>query len=375
MNSDLQGELGPLDPGLEQLIGALTAGPASGELAGEYAALAMFRENSRPSGGPVPLRGRPAAPASRTATPAGRAARITARWTIRLAGATALTLAGGLTAAAYANVLPAPVQHLVHEAFGFAAVPDSQPTRYRHPPVRHDSRPASGPTATPVAGNPAPSAPTPASARPSASSSPSPSRKASPSPTRAAGPVQLSVTPVSSPITAGQTVVIDGQVSKRSKGLAGATVTLLERHSRYAAWHVAATTTTNAQGSFAITSPALITNTSLRVTGPDGAKSPTMRVTVRPTVSAVLNRGTGGRRDALLVSTIYARRGNIVVLQVETKTGRWVPLRWRALNANGKTRFALNAVRLQDRVLRVVLRATTRHAAAITGTITVPPPA
>ncbi len=82
MNSDLQAELGPLDPGLDQLIGALTGGPSSGELAGEQAVLAMFRETSRPSSGAVPVRGRrgaPAAPASRAARPAGRAARISAR--------------------------------------------------------------------------------------------------------------------------------------------------------------------------------------------------------------------------------------------------------------------------------------------------------
>ncbi len=58
MHSDLQGELGPLDPGLDQLIGALTAGAASGELAGEQAALAMFREHSRSSSGTALAPGR-----------------------------------------------------------------------------------------------------------------------------------------------------------------------------------------------------------------------------------------------------------------------------------------------------------------------------
>jgi hypothetical protein len=162
---------------------------------------------------------------------------------------------------------------------------------------------------------------------------------------------------------------------KGGQALAGATVTLLERHSRYAAWHVAATATTSAQGSVAVTSPPIITNTAFRLTGPHGAKSAIVRVTVRPTVSIALNLGTGGRRDALQVSTVYAHRGNIVVLQVQSKTGAWVALRWRALNLNGKSRFALNAVRLQNRVLRVVLRATPRHAAAVSSDITVPPPA
>ena len=81
MNSDLQGELGPLDPGLDQLIGALTAGAASGELAGEQAALAMFREHSRssvrhcPGAGPAGRTGHPGrtGPAT-TAAPARRPA-------------------------------------------------------------------------------------------------------------------------------------------------------------------------------------------------------------------------------------------------------------------------------------------------------------
>ncbi len=187
--------------------------------------------------------------------------------------------------------------------------------------------------------------------------------------------MQLSVSPVSSPITAGSTVVIDGQLTKGGHGLAGSTITLLERHSPRAAWHVAATATTNEQGSVAVTSPVLITNTAFRLAGPHGARSAIVRVTVRPTVSVVLQPGTGGRRDILLVSTAYARPGNIVVLQIESKTGAWVILRGRALNVNGKARFALNAVRLQNRVLRVVLRATVRHAAAKSSNITVPPPA
>ena len=100
-----------------------------------------------------------------------------------------------------------------------------------------------------------------------------------------------------------------------------------------------------------------------------------MRVTVRPIVSVMLEPPAGGRPDLLQVSTTYARPGNIVVLQIESKTGAWVTLRGRALNVNGKARFALNAVRLQNRVLRVVLRATVRHAAAKSTAITVPPPA
>ncbi|MGO8957928.1 MAG: hypothetical protein ACLQFR_11240 [Streptosporangiaceae bacterium] len=381
MNSDLQGELGPLDPGLDQLIELLTANPDSGELAGEQAALAMFRDNSRASAGPSWLRGGAAGKAGRTTRPAGRAARISARWTLRVAGATALTLAGGLTAAAYANVLPAPVQHLAHVALSFADVPDAHHTQpRRRPPVQHSSSPAGGQSSSPGSTKPAPSRRAPASPRPTTarsaapSASPTPAPSASPSRSVAAGPLQLTASRLSSPINAGSAAVIDGQLTKAGNGLAGATITLLDRQSRHEAWQVAGTGVTNAAGDVSVTSPAITTNTAFRLTGPDGASSAIVRVTVRPAISVVLDPGTSGLRDALVVSTQYARRGNIVVLQIESSTGAWVDVRGRTLNANGQARFSVSAAKLQNRVLRVRLLATVRHAAAVSNTVTVPPP-
>jgi hypothetical protein len=137
---------------------------------------------------------------------------------------------------------------------------------------------------------------------------------------------------------------------------------------------VAGTGITNAQGDVAVTSPAIITNTGFRLTGPDGVKSAIVRVTVRPTISVVLQPGTSGFRDVLVVSTQYARRGNIVVLQIESKTAGWVDLRGRTLKASGHARFPVSAAKLKNRVLRVVLLATARHAAAVSNTVTVPPP-
>ena len=186
--------------------------------------------------------------------------------------------------------------------------------------------------------------------------------------------MQLSAAGVSSPINAGSAAVIDGQLTRAGKGLAGVTVTLLERPSRHAAWQVAGTGSTDAQGAVAVTSPAITTNTAFRLSGPDGVKSAIVRVTVRPTISAVLQPGTSGLHDAVVVSTQYARRGNIVVLQIESKRGAWIDLRGRTLNASGRTRFALSAAKLKNRVLRVVLLATARHAASVSNTVTVPPP-
>lgn len=96
-------------PGLRpvaDVLAALTAEPSGMELAGENRALAEFR---RRAGAPVP---------------AQRARRGTAGLTSRLGvkvGASvtaAAVVLGGGAAAAFAGVLPAPIQRLAHEAIG-----------------------------------------------------------------------------------------------------------------------------------------------------------------------------------------------------------------------------------------------------------------
>jgi hypothetical protein len=111
-------------PGLRpvaDVLAALTAEPSGMELAGEDRALAEFR---RQAGAPVP---------------AHRARRGTAGLTSRLGvkvGASvtaAAVVLGGGAAAAFADVLPAPIQRLAHEAIG-APFPQSRhnlPSRSR----------------------------------------------------------------------------------------------------------------------------------------------------------------------------------------------------------------------------------------------------
>jgi hypothetical protein len=102
-------------PGLRpvaDVLAALRADPTSDELAGEAGALAEFR---RSAGADVPSR-ESRRPRARTSRFGGRAA------------AAALTAAlglAGLATAAYAGVLPAPVQRLAHEAIGAPAPPGS----------------------------------------------------------------------------------------------------------------------------------------------------------------------------------------------------------------------------------------------------------
>ena len=99
-------------PGLRpvaDVLAALTAGPAAGELAGETRTLAEFR---RRTGVAVP---RQRARRGAGLLPSRLGAKIGAAAT-----AVAIVL-GGAATAAFANALPAPIQRLAHDAFGAPA--------------------------------------------------------------------------------------------------------------------------------------------------------------------------------------------------------------------------------------------------------------
>ena len=120
---------GKLDvaPGLQpvaDVLAALSAGPRLGELAGEARALAEFR---RRAGGPVPRRH------ARRRT-AGLTSRLSAK---AAAGAAAATLVlGGAATAAFANMLPAPIQRLAHDVIGAPDAPSAaQPIPARGTPT------------------------------------------------------------------------------------------------------------------------------------------------------------------------------------------------------------------------------------------------
>jgi hypothetical protein len=100
VSTDFPGDGGFCEPALDCLVRALTAGPTADELVTEDAALARFRSSAR----------RP----SRRLPYARRAALA--------AAAVAVTLVGS-TAAAYAAVLPAPVQHVAHRFLDRIGVP------------------------------------------------------------------------------------------------------------------------------------------------------------------------------------------------------------------------------------------------------------
>jgi hypothetical protein len=366
MTSDLPGETGALDPGLDQLFRVLTATATPAELAGEQDALAMFRANVRPPASPAPAPGRPAA------SPAGsgqsaRRLRFPVRWSLRLATAATLALGGGAAAAAYAAVLPAPVQHVAHSVLGFAGVPDNQQNTSVPGPGK--SRRHAGLAGSHRGTHPHGSSTPPASTR-AGSPSPSPSGAASPPPL--AGSL-LSATAASTRITAGSTAVIDGMLTRSGSGVPGVTVTLVERPAGQLTWHKVGTGQTTADGNVAISVAALTENAVFRLTIPGAAHSSSVAVVVRPPITAVLDVGATAQ-DTLVVSTQYAHVGNVVVLQVRSADGSWLYLRSKRLDASGQTSFLLSATRLKNREVRVVLHATVRHGAAVSSPVTVPPP-
>lgn len=374
MISDLPGDIGPLDPAVDELFHALTSEPTPAELSGEQSALAMFRANISS----------PASPATAPITTGGAGAeakpsvtrlfRRSPGWGIRLAAAVVIVLAVAMASAAYTAVLPQPVQLLAHQVLGFAGVPN--PPRSGHPGGsggHHHGMPTSGRSgSSPGHATPGSSAPGGTSG-PSAHKSATPSASPTPSPSAATGRAQLSASASSAEIPAGSQVVIDGQLTRSGAGVQGVTVQLIERFVGHRFWHLAGTGQTTADGNVAVTVSAVPANAVFRLRVPHVAHSASVLVTVVPQVTATLIKGAAGLRDVLAVSTQYAHPGNVVRLEVQTGGG-WTYLRQRRLNGAGKTAFVLSGRRLKNREVRVVLLATARHAAAVSNSQTVPPP-
>jgi hypothetical protein len=401
MISELPGDIGPLDPGVNELFRTLTSEPTPAELADEQSALAMFRANITPPAsqptlpiatgpiatGPIatgPIATGPIATGPSPSPAGGRRAARPARhgtglfrrsggWGVRLAAAVVIVIAVALASAAYTAVLPQPIQLLAHRVLGVIGVPS--PHHSGHPASsargrRRSTQPQSG--GSPGRSNPGRS--TPASTpSPHAHKSATPTASPSSSPSAATGPARLSASASSAEVTAGAQVVIEGQFTRSGVGVQGVTIQLIERFVGHPLWHLAGTAQTTTDGNVAVTVPAVTANAVFRLRDVGVAHSANVLVIVAPPVTATLTPGAAGLRDALMVSTLYAHRGNVVQLEV-LESGIWKYLRERRLGAAGKTTFVLSGKRLANLEVRVVLLATARHGSSISNTQTVPPP-
>jgi hypothetical protein len=373
-------------PGLGQLLSDLASPPLDSELAGQRAALAMFRavraeQAAEPAPAPAaqPRVIRPATgKLPRRLIPA-RKAQIGARL---VAAAMFLALAGGFAAAGYAAALPAPLQRVAHQVLGFAGVPDSpsrQPGLTHTPPVTSRAVAHDSPASSPSPSAPTSTAPTP---KPSHHRSPGPrhspktppSRSPSPHPSSPpADPVQITIEVAQQEITAGQSVEITASLT-RSGPAAGVKLRLLERAVGRTGdpggrgWQVVATADAHDQVTF--TAPDLTTNAVFRVTGPGGAVSNRIGVAVVPPVTATLESGPSPKIDLLVASSPLAQRGDVVELEANVR-GRWRVVRLKRLHQNGQTKFNV-PLRKISVTYRVVIPATKAHAMSVSSQVTAP---
>jgi hypothetical protein len=354
--ADVTHETGIHEAGLDELLRALTGPAEPAEMSGEQSALAMFRGNLTPSAGAQDgARGRVAWWAAAPGRSSTRPIRKPVRWNLRLVAAAAVVVCGGMAAAAYAAALPAPVQHLVHDVFQFAGVPEGTPGRAG---AGHGTAPVGNRPTTPAsAGGGAPSGgPSAGAAAPSAP----------------AGAAVLSAAADSTTVTAGTSVVVSGQLSWPGHVVSGLTMTVLERQDLTLDWHVVGSVLTSAAGNGVVTVPVVSTNAVFRVAVSGVAVSPSIRVTVVPAVSLALQVGSGGITDVATVSAPYAQSGNVVVLQVSADGGAWTYLRQGTLTVLDRTSFLLTASRLGNDEIRAVLLPTGLHAGSVSAPVSVP---
>jgi hypothetical protein len=429
-------ELGPDavgQPGLQELLRTLTSPATAGELAGEQDALTMFRANVRApasapaaepgltavngtavaadalaaasdltgtdpgaavpppaAGGTRPMRqllsrraGRPRAGWPRAGRQAGAARGIPR---LRLAAVTATVVVGGFATAAYMAVLPAPVQHAVYLVGHDIGVPDSQPAKATGSHNGSSSRttPPSGHSSGTNGSHPTPSgsisASHPGGGKKSGKPSVSPTPSVRPSPSSsstspATGPVALTMS-VQAPaqVPAGTSVTFQGQLTIGGNPDANVFVRLMERKAGHLAWERVDRAETNSQGVVTLTSPALSTNAAFRLAYATGTRTSAEVITVVPGLTASLRLGPKGIKDYLSVSTTFAEKGNVVLLQV-LKGGSWVTLQQHDLNAKGATVFIFSATKRENEEIQAVLQPTRLHAGATSTEIMVPAPA
>ena len=370
LSGDVPGEhLGDFvssEPGLDALLGMLTAEATPDELADEGAALAMFRAHRQPYGSAQPEAWPPAAQTRLLETPgtpgpymSGRsaAARRGSRRPTRRAGlmAAAVTLAAaaGFAVAAYTAALPTPLQQAAYNMLRFAGVPAAH---HPKPGATSSSAPRSTLGHSPST-NPGPSA----SASPQPSSSPSVS---------VTGQASLSLSVSSGRIVAGRSDTFTAQLTDKSGGVTGASVNLLERVAGQRVWHRAGTATTGANGAAVITAPDLTANAAFRLEGPNGTTSRLVLVIVMLPVSATLSN-FGAMTPTITASSPLAAPGNTVVLQVLSGK-RWMNLQMAKLNDARQAQFAVHSRPMQRRY-RVVLLPTASHGLSVSNALMVPP--
>lgn len=339
MSTRFADQPGSREPGLDQLIRALTADGHPSELAGADAALAAFRAaQSRPRRR-TGFRLLPGAPARVSAVAAALIAAF-----------------AGLTAAAYAKALPAPVQHIAYSVFSPLGVPDNQNAPASHPnrtlghPAGH-VHPGRGHASS--APSPGPSCPCPTA-----------------SPHRALTGSALAVTVARVQLPANGWDQFTGRLTLRGRPESGIRLRLLERPAGSPRWIPAGSGLTGGHGRIRLGVSHLTQNATFRFAGPHGLRSDPVSVTVIPRVLLWQAAARPGR-NRLVASARFGDPGDAVELQ-KRSAGAWHKVASGDLNTAHRASFVLPASQSGGHYYRVQLAATNSHGAAVSAAFFLP---
>ncbi len=339
MSTGFPYEPGSREPGLEHLVKALTADGHPHELKGRDAAVAAFRAARRP-----PRR-------------AGLSARLGLPARLGAVAAALVAAFAGVTAAAYAQALPAPVQHIAYSVLAPFGVHDSKP-----------SPPASRPTPTPAPSSAPPRAVHHGTPSPSAAASSCPCAAQASRPA-ASGSI-LTIAASRAQLPANGFDLFSGKLTDLGRPKAGVRLRLLERAAGAAGWQQAGSGVTGGHGRIRIGVAHLTQNATFRLSGPDGVASPPITVTVIPRV--LLSRGSAPRgTDRLVTTARFGDAGDVVVLQ-ELSGGAWDAVARGTLNAAHRASFDLPAATAAGHYYRVLLEATSSHGASVSAPVREP---
>jgi len=347
-----QHELPASEPGVEHLLRALTAEGDATELVSRQAALTMFRSARGQAATPgMTAQDNPTVP-----FPAPRAPRRRRRFSLAAGIAVGLAAAcAGMAAAAYAAVLPTPVQDIAHSVFAPLGVPSAAP--------------ASG---MPVGSGPGSSSPNPtgpgqgtgASAPPVRGTTTSPAGiPATPGSSGASG-VSVTMTVASNSVPFGGRDVFTGQVLRKGHAARLVRVRLLAKVSTGdGTWRVVASGLTDSGGTVVITGPRLPGNAIFVLDGTGtlaSVGSAPVSVTVSPLVAVRVSA-----LDVLTVTVWPAVGGDPATLQV-LRGGTWQFVADLQLNAHRATYHVA-----PGSTYRVVVPGTATHEAGVSPSVTV----
>jgi hypothetical protein len=334
VSTGFRDEPGSREPGLDQLIRALTADGYPRELAGRETALAAFRTaQSQP---------RPRRRVRLNLRPTG-SARLGA-----VAGTVVLTLAA-LTAAAYAQALPAPVQQIAHSVFASFGVPNSRPAA--------PAQPHAEPRAAHVRGTPRRHS---APSRSAKSSCPCPARSTHP----AIKGSTLTVAAARTQFPANGWDSFAGRLTYQGRPEQGVRLVLLEQLAGTSGWRHEGSGVTGPRGRVRVGVPHLTQNASFELASPNGAVvSPLISVTVIPHVSLWRGSAQPGI-NRLVASSRFADVGDAMVLE-ELVGGAWRAVASHPLDAAHQASFDLPEAKSAGRYYRALLLATSTHGASV----------